>query len=127
MPSIASEEAMMTATKTLATTYFKAWKDQEFETLRSVLADDVTFTGPMGTADGVDECVRGLEGMSKQMDDIVIHAMVSDGPDVITWYDLKMQGVAPLPTANWSHIENGKIAAIRATFDPRPMFEASGK
>jgi SnoaL-like domain len=113
--------------KSLATTYFKAWKDKDFETLRSVLADDVTFSGPMGTADGVDECVQGMEGMSKQMSDIVIHAVVSDESDVITWYDLKMHGIQPLPTANWSHVENGKIASIRATFDPRPMFEAAGK
>jgi hypothetical protein len=26
-----------------------------------------------------------------------------------------------MPTANWSHIEDGKIATIRATFDPRPI------
>ena len=28
----------------------------------------------------------------------------------------------PLPTVNWSHIENGRIAQIRVTFDPRPLF-----
>jgi ketosteroid isomerase-like protein len=39
-----------------ATTYFDAWKAEDFDRLRSVLADDVTFTGPMGTADGADEC-----------------------------------------------------------------------
>jgi hypothetical protein len=113
--------------KTLATTYFTAWKNKDFETLRSVLADDVTFSGPMGSADGADECVQGMEGMSRQMDDIVLHAVVADESDVITWYDLKMQGIGPLPTANWSHVDNGKITSIRATFDPRPMLEASDK
>jgi hypothetical protein len=116
----------MTNAKSLATTYFKAWKDKDFQTLRTVLADDVTFAGSMGTADGVDECVQGMQGMSKQMEDIVVHVMVADGSDVITWYDLKMQGVDPLPTANWSHVENGKFTAIRATFDPRPMLAGSG-
>ncbi|HEX4017940.1 MAG TPA: nuclear transport factor 2 family protein [Frankiaceae bacterium] len=115
----------MTDAKALATTYFRAWKDKDFAALRSVLADDVTFTGPMGTANGVDECLQGLEGMSKQMEDIVLRVMVADGSDVITWYDLKMQGVDPLPTANWSHVEDGRIAEIRATFDPRKLFEAS--
>jgi hypothetical protein len=55
----------------------------------------------------------------------VIQAVVADGSDVITWYDLHMKGVDPIPTANWSHIENGKIAAIRATFDPRPMLQSA--
>jgi hypothetical protein len=27
----------------------------------------------------------------------------------------------PVPTANWSHVENGKITSIRVTFDPRPL------
>ena len=116
---------MTTAAKKLATTYFRAWREKDFPTLRSVLADDVTFVGSMGTANGVDECVQGLQGMAKQLDDIVVHAMVADESDVITWYDLKMQGVDPLPTANWSHVEKGKITAIRATFDPRKLLEAS--
>jgi ketosteroid isomerase-like protein len=118
---------MTTQAKTLATTYFTAWKDKDFKTLRAVLAEDVTFAGPMGTATGIDECVQGMQGMSKQMDDIVIHAVLADGDDVITWYDLQMTGVDPVPTANWSHVENGKITTIRATFDPRPMLETSSK
>jgi hypothetical protein len=118
---------MTTDAKTLAATYFKAWKDKDFKTLRSVLAAEVTFSGPMGTADGLDECVQGMEGMSKQMDDIVIRAIVSTDSDVITWYELKMHGVEALPTANWSHVDNGKITSIRATFDPRPLLGASGK
>ena len=32
----------------LAATYFRAWQDRDFELYRSVLADDVTFDGPMG-------------------------------------------------------------------------------
>jgi ketosteroid isomerase-like protein len=112
--------------KTLATTYFAAWKDEDFDLLRSLLADDVTFSGPMGRADGADECLRGLAGMSKGMDDIVILTVVADGSDVITWYDLHMKDVGPLPTANWSHVENGRITSIRATFDPRPIVAASG-
>jgi hypothetical protein len=36
-----------------------------------------------------------------------------------------MCGVEPLPTANWSHVEDGKITSIHATFDPRPMMTAS--
>jgi ketosteroid isomerase-like protein len=116
---------MTTDAKTLATSYFDAWKNKDFETLRSLLADDVTFVGSMGTASGADECIQGMAGMAKQMDDIVIHTIVATGPDVITWYDLHMTGVEPMPTANWSHVEDSKITSIRATFDPRPLFGGS--
>jgi hypothetical protein len=44
-----------------------------------------------------------------------------DGKDVVTWYDLHTQVAPPTPTANWSHIENGKITTILATFDPREI------
>lgn len=37
---------MTTHPRTLAETYFRAWKDQDFDSLRSVLADNATFTGP---------------------------------------------------------------------------------
>jgi hypothetical protein len=110
--------------KTLAKSYFGTWQDKDFEALRALLADDVTFTGPLGSTDGADDCLRGLQGMAERMDDIVIHTVVA-GSDVVTWYDLHMWDVEPVPTANWSHVEGGRIAAIRATFDPRPMLEAS--
>jgi hypothetical protein len=46
---------------------------------------------------------------------------VVDGADVLTWFDLHTSVVPPAPTANWSHLEDGKITAIRVTFDARPL------
>ncbi len=72
--------------RTVATKYFESWKVHDFSTFRSLLADDVTFVGPMGTAGNAEECVEGIEGMSKFVIDIVIQKMWVDGPDVITCY-----------------------------------------
>jgi len=36
---------MTTDPRTLATTYWKSWKERDFAALRSTLADDVTFRG----------------------------------------------------------------------------------
>jgi len=104
----------------LAETYFDAWKAGDSDRLRGIFADDVTFVGPMGTADGVDACVKGLAGMNKMFNDIVVHQRLADATDVMTWYDL-VTDAGPLPTVNWSHVEDGLITAIRATFDPRPL------
>jgi hypothetical protein len=105
----------------LAATYFSAWKDKDFATLRSILADEVTFRGPLASLDDADACVKGLQGMSQIMTDIVIHHAFVDGPDVLTWFDLHTTVAPPAPTANWSHVEDGKITAIRVTFDARPL------
>ena len=110
-----------TDTRTVAATYFRAWKERDFATLRSILADDVTFRGPLGTADDAESCVKGLQGMAQILDDIVVQHVFVDGQDVLTWFDLHTTVAPPAPTANWSHVENGKITRIRVTFDPRAL------
>lgn len=92
--------------------------------LRSVLADDVTFRGPLGTADDAESCLRGLRGMAEITTGIVVEHRWVDGPDVLTWFELHTILAAPCATVNWSHIENGKIKAIRVTFDARELAAA---
>jgi hypothetical protein len=105
----------------LAETYFRAWQERDFTTLRGILADDVSFQGPLATLDTADDCVQGLEGMSQILDEIAVRHVFVDGPDVLTWFDLHTTVAPPAPTANWQHIENGKITRIRVTFDPRAL------
>jgi len=105
----------------VAATYFEAWQAGDFDRVRSVLADDVTFDGPLGKASNADECIAGLQRMSQIVTAIVVHKTFVDGPDVLTWFDLYTAKTDPMPTVNWRHIENGKIAWIRVTFDPRPL------
>ena len=106
----------------VAATYFDAWLGRDFDALRAVLADDVTFRGPLGQADGADECLAGLRGLRELITDIVVRHRWVDGPEVVTWFDLHSTAASePSPTVNWSHVEDGRIAAIRVTFDPRPL------
>jgi ketosteroid isomerase-like protein len=78
---------------TAAAIYFDAWLAGDFARLRSVLADDVDFAGPLGQVTGGDECLRGLEGLTRVAD--------------------------PVPVANWMQVRDGKITRIRVAFDPR--------
>jgi hypothetical protein len=105
----------------VAATYFEAWKAGDWTRLRSVLADDVTFRGPLASIEGADTCLEGLRTMAQIMTDIVVHKRFVDGPDVLTWFDLHTSVADPAPTANWSHVEDGAITAIQVTFDARPL------
>jgi hypothetical protein len=102
--------------------YFETWRQHDFDAFRALLADDCTFSGPLGTAEDGDECRRGIEGMSKIVTGIVIQKMVSDGPDVLTWFELHTNVAdEPSATVNWMQVEDGMIRRIRVTFDPRPL------
>ena len=106
----------------LAATYFRAWQDRDFEMYRSVLADDVTFDGPIGQARNAGECVQGIKGLSQIVSRIVVRRVFVDGDDVTTWFELHTTAAPePLLVANWIHVRDGKIAAIRVVFDPRPL------
>jgi hypothetical protein len=110
------------ATRVAAEIYFESWRTRDFDALRTVLAPDVEFAGVFGTANGIDACVAGLRGMAESiMSDLELQARVADGNDVITWFDLITPDAGPIPTANWSHVEDGLITRIRVTFDPRPL------
>lgn len=105
----------------VAATYFDAWRAKDYDRLRSVLADGVQFVGPMATADGADECLTGLRGLGQIITDIVVDHVFVDGPDVVTWFALHTTQAPPVTVANRSHVEDGRITAIRVLFDPRPL------
>ncbi|WP_316526843.1 nuclear transport factor 2 family protein [Kitasatospora brasiliensis] len=120
----------MTTTNTareLAETYFSAWEAGDFDTLRGLLAEDVDFVGPLGTASGAEEALAGLKGLGQVLEKIDVKVRVAEGDEVITWFQLCTSIAPPAPTANWMHVENGRITRIRVTFDPRGLLSGFGQ
>jgi len=115
----------MTSAEAAAATYFDAWRARDFTRLRSVLADDVDFAGPLAQVRGADDCLRGLQGMAQIMTGLEIRKMFRDGSDVLTWFDLSTSVADTVPVANWMHVEDGKITRIRVAFDPRGIVGGS--
>jgi len=109
---------------TAAAIYFDAWQARDFARLRSVLADDVDFAGPLGQVRGGDECLRGLQGLSEIMTGIQIQKVFTAGPDVLTWYDMATAVADPVPVANWMQVKDGKITYSRTVFDSGPLVAA---
>lgn len=108
--------------KEIAEKYFDYWKHGDFDGLRSIVADHVTFTGPMGTASGADDYVAQLAGFAQRLDDITVDKMLSDDRDVLTWFNLHPKGGGgPVPVVNWCHVEDDRVQRVRVTFDPRPL------
>jgi len=79
----------------VATTYFDAWKANDFDTMRSLVADDVRFEGPLATLEGAEDYMEGIRRLSRVISDIVIRKVFVDGQDVLTWYDMHTTGASP--------------------------------
>lgn len=117
-----SVDVLRDDTRRAATIYFDAWRERDFGLLRTVLAEDVQFSGVFGDADGVEDCIAGLEGMADSvMETLRLTRRIVEGPDAMTWFDLVARNGAIVPTVNWSHVEDGLITRIRVVFDPRPL------
>lgn len=108
----------------LSAIYFQAWRARDAATLRQIMADDCTFEGPLATLANAEDCVAGLIGMAEIITDIVVGTRLGDDSDVITWFDLHTRVAPPSATANWTHVEHGRITAIKVAFDPRELLAA---
>jgi hypothetical protein len=105
----------------VAAAYFNAWMNDDIEQVRPLLHPDVTFAGALGSTQGADDTLAGLRGMFAMTDRVDVVKRWVDGPDVLTWFELRTATAGPLSIVNWSHVEGGRITRIRVTFDPRPL------
>lgn len=110
--------------RTIVSAYFDAWRAHDSAALRALLEDNASFVGPLGRADNPDEYARSIQRLFEITTNIEVQKMAVDGDDILTWFELHTSVAPPAPVANWTHIKNGKIASVRATFDPRAIIAA---
>jgi SnoaL-like domain len=105
----------------VAAAYFAAWKSNDIERVRPLLDEDVDFIGALGSTSGLEGTLAGLGRMFAMTSNVeVLHRWV-DGPDVLTWFELRTPTAGPMAIVNWSRVEAGRTTRIRVTFDPRPL------
>ena len=108
--------------KELASKCLAAWSSGDLETTRSLLSEEVTFVGPLGSTRGADAYIEGIKGMVKIVERAEQREVLAEGDDVCIVYDLVTKTPpTSIPTAGWYKIHDGKITSVRAFFDPRPL------
>jgi hypothetical protein len=123
-PQMRGAPTMSADPATIAATYIEAWKAADVDRLRSILADDVSFRGPLAEVDGADEYAASIRGLFAATERIDVHNVWVDGEDVLTWFDLQLPGAPPTPVAQWCHVEDGRVKRVQVTFDPRGILAA---
>lgn len=110
---------------TVAEAYFAAWRANRPEDLAELLAPDVRVNGPLGQIDGAATYQESLSRLFGLTRDLVVQKRWADGRDVLTWFDMHPTSDAePWPVASWLHIEDGRIAQVRVTFDVTKLLTA---
>jgi len=109
---------------TTASKCLEAWSSGDLATTRSLLTEDVTFTGPLGYSKGADAYVRGVAKMAETVTGVDLKKLIVEGDDVCIMYDLVSTQAGTLPTVGWYHFSaDEKIDSVRSYFDPRPLTE----
>ncbi|RZE00404.1 nuclear transport factor 2 family protein [Streptomyces albidoflavus] len=109
----------MASTEQVAERFHAALTAADADGLREVLADEVTFEGPVATASGVAECVAGLVEMGKMIFGDQVEVRLADGGNVLTWSTVRAGGGPGRPTVTWLRVDGERITAIRTVFDAR--------
>jgi ketosteroid isomerase-like protein len=110
--------------------FYQATSARRAQDLPALVADDVTFVGPLMRATGSHEFVA----MNEQL--LGFHAgtrmlrQFENGDDVCSIYELDMStpagGSLSITMADWIRVADGKIASQRIYFDPRAFADAFG-
>src|SRR5215469_9949062 len=73
-------DSTMTAdSRSVATSFFKAWTTGDFDTARSLLHDDVSFQGPIDSFTDADSYVAALRGLSQIVQEAQEQKVFTDG------------------------------------------------
>jgi len=99
--------------------FLNALNDEDFDTARTFLNNDMKFIGVMGTRDSADTYIADMARMKFKYN---IQKLFEDGNDVSVFYDINMGG----PTifcSGWYQLSDGRISTLKVIFDPRPLLE----
>jgi hypothetical protein len=108
----------MTTPTQIAQNYIALMGKKDFNGIEALFSANVQFVGPARTITGRDELMPALRRLAPILESTQIVKLFTDGNDVCVIYDYvtNTEGGA-VPTMEWLHVENGKIASIRLLTD----------
>lgn len=116
----------MNSARDVVDRYFTAMASKDFAAMRPLLHDDVSFKGALGTTDGAEDYISGLQRVMATMTGMERRVIFAAGEDMCQVYALTLaEPPVTLPIAQWLTVRDGRIAALRVYFDPRPLFETA--
>lgn len=114
-----------TNAKEVVDSYNAALGAKDFAAARRMLADDLSFQGPIDQFNRADDYVTAITRLHGMVKGIEHQATITEGDQVAVFYVLDTP-IANAPVAEWYTVRGGKITHLRAYFDARP-FAGAGR
>lgn len=106
--------------KEVVTSFIDALNNEDFDTAKTFLHDDMVFDGVMGSRHGAELYIADMAKMKFKYS---IKKAFADEGDVCLLCDIDMQGPV-IFSCGWYKVVGDKIKSFRVVFDPRPLLGA---
>jgi len=108
--------------------YFELFfsENVKYDKIRTLLADDFHFTGPLLRANSADEYINILKNVGAGNLSANINSILSNENEVAVFYNM-ITPFGEVKTVEWFLFENNKIKSIELLNDPRKFLEAFSK
>jgi hypothetical protein len=112
-----------TQPKDISTKFEHAIDAKDYVGARALLADNLSFVGPLETLHTADALIESLKRLGPLVERVDVQRVLGDGEDVAVFCELHMKPPAParLFVAEWHKVRAGKIASMHIAFDARPF------
>ncbi len=100
--------------------FSQAWTRGDFDTARSLLADELDFEGPLDKFQRADDYLNAIRGLHSMLKGVEHQGTIAQGDQVAHFYVLDTP-LGRAPVAEWFQVAGGRIKALRAYFDARPF------
>ncbi len=94
-----------------------AINNENFDSARSLLQDDLAYNGPFGAKTGRDSYLSDIVRLKIKFK---THRLIADEGQVAVAYDITVAGLT-IPALGWFTLRDGKVETLRTAFDPRPI------
>lgn len=95
---------------------------KDFEALRGLIDDGVSFKSPVEVHEGAASFMRSMRNLGPMIERINVTKIFVDDADACAIYDFvtNQPSIGVTPCAEWYRVEDGKIKSISLFFDARP-------
>jgi hypothetical protein len=102
--------------------FLEALGAKDFEALRGLIDDGVSFKSPVEVHEGAASFMRSMRNLGPMIERINVTKIFVDDADACAIYDFvtNQPSIGVTPCAEWYRVEDGKIKSISLFFDARP-------